>query len=422
MIRRTRAPLALVAGLGLMLAAACGGGDSGFSNNNGGNAAGGGATSGVKLTMLIGSSGDAETKAVDDATAAWAKKGGNTVTVTPAKDLTQELTQALAGGSPPDLFYVDASKFAGLVKAGALAAYGDQMPNKDDFYPNLLQSFTSDGKVYCVPKDFSTLALEINDDMWKKAGLTAADYPQTWDQLDAVAKKLTTGGVTGLVFNDTLDRVDAFMRQAGGSLLNADNTQFTADSPQNLTGLQFVQKMAKEGVLKFPKQVDTGWGGEAMGKNKAAMAIEGNWFIGGVKNDYPNLKYTVVPLPKGNQAATLSFTNCWGIAAKSKNQAAAIDLVKYLTSTDQQIAFAKAFGVMPSVKSAAAQFSAQFPNQKAFVDGAADATGPTSLPGFDQVQKDFDSKILGLSNGSSDPKAMLSALQKNGDAALKAAN
>jgi multiple sugar transport system substrate-binding protein len=420
MILRTRAPLALVAGVGLMLAAACGGGDSGFSGNN--NAPAGGATSGVKLTMLIGSSGDAETKAVTDAGKAWAQKGGNTVTVTPAKDLTQELTQALAGGTPPDLFYVDASKFAALVKGGALAAYGDQMPNKDDFYPNLLSSFSSDGKVYCVPKDFSTLALEINTDMWKRAGLTAADYPTTWAQLETVAKKLTTGGVTGLVMSDTLDRLDAFMRQAGGSLMNSDGTAFTADSPENLAGLQFVQKMAREGSLKFPKQVDAGWGGEAMGKNKAAMAIEGNWIVGGVKNDYPNLHYAVVPLPKGAQQATLSFTNCWGIAAKSKNQAAAIDLVKYLTSTDQQITFAKAFGVMPSVKSAAAQFSQQFPAQKAFVDGAGYATGPTSLPGFDQVQKDFDSKILGLSDGSSDPKAMLAALQKNGTAALKAAN
>jgi multiple sugar transport system substrate-binding protein len=421
MIRRTRAPLALVAGVGLMLAAACGGGDSGFSGGDN-NSSGGGATTGVKLTMLIGSSGDAETKAVTDASNTWAGKGGNTVTVTPAKDLTQELTQALAGGTPPDVFYVDASKFAGLVKGGALAAYGDQMPNKDDFYPNLLESFTSDGKVYCVPKDFSTLALEINTDMWKAAGLTEADYPQTWDQLETVAKKLTTGGVTGLVMSDTLDRVDAFMRQAGGSLENSDGTAFTADSPQNLTGLQFVQKMARDGVLKFPKQTDTGWGGEAMGKGKAAMTIEGNWFVGGVVNDYPHLKYAVVPLPKGAQQATLSFTNCWGIAAKSKNQAAAVDLVKYLTSTDQQLAFSKAFGVMPSVKSAAGQFAQQFPAQKAFVDGAAYATGPTSLPGFDQVQKDFDSKILGLSDGSSDPKAMLAALQKNGTAALKAAN
>ena len=422
MIRRTRAPLALVAGVGLMLAAACGGGAAASTATAAATRPAAVPTSGVKLTMLIGSSGDAETKAVTDATNAWASKGGNTVTVTPAKDLTQELTQALAGGTPPDLFYVDASKFAGLVKGGALAAYGDQMPNKDDFYPNLLQSFTSDGKVYCVPKDFSTLALEINTDMWKKAGLTEADYPQTWDQLESVAKKLTTGGVTGLVISDTLDRVDAFMRQAGGCLLNSDGTAFTADSPQNLIGLQFVQKMAREGVLKFPKQIDTGWGGEAMGKNKAAMAIEGNWFIGGVMNDYPNLKYTVDAGRQGAQQATLSFTNCWGIAAKSKNQAAAVDLVKYLTSTDQQMAFTKAFGVMPSVKSAQAQFAQQFPAQKAFVDGAAYATGPTSLPGFDQVQKDFDSKILGLSDGSSDPKAMLEALQKNGTAALKAAN
>ena len=129
-----------------------------------------------------------------------------------------------------------------------------------------------------------------------------------------------------------------------------------------------------------------------------------------------------MPLPKGAQQATLSFTNCWGVAAKSKNQAAAVDLVKYLTSADQQLAFAEAFGVMPSVKSASARFASQFPEQKAFVDGGEYASGPTSLPGFDQVQKDFDSKIIGLSNGSSQPEAMLEALQKNGTAALKAAN
>ncbi len=39
-------------------------------------------------------------------------------------------------------------------------------------------------------------------------------------QLETVAKKLTTGGVTGLVVSDTLDRLDVFMRQAGGSLQN----------------------------------------------------------------------------------------------------------------------------------------------------------------------------------------------------------
>ena len=60
------------------------------------------------------------------------------------------------------------------------------------------------------------------------------------------------------------------------------------------------------------------------------MTIEGNWIAGGMK-DYPDVKYKVVELPAGPPArGTLMFTNCWGIAAKSPNQAAAVDLVKSL--------------------------------------------------------------------------------------------
>jgi multiple sugar transport system substrate-binding protein len=286
-------------------------------------------------------------------------------------------------------------------------------------YPNLQKAFTANGQYYCVPKDFSTLALEINTDLWTKAGLTDADVPTNWDQLETVAKKLTGNGVTGLVMSDTLDRVGAFMRQAGGSVMSADGKTVTADSPQNLAALQYLQKLAKEGALKFPKQVDAGWGGEALGKGKAAMTIEGNWIVGGMQKDYPNVHYKVVPLPAGPAGnATLSFTNCWGVAQKSSHQAAAVDFINYLTTVDQQMSFAKAFGVMPSRQAAKTQFTAAFPDQAAFATGADNAFGPVGFPGFDAVQKDFDSKIQGLADGSSDPKSMLSSLQKNATDAL----
>ena len=408
----------------LVTAAACGssgpskssGSSSGGTGGSGGS---GGATSGVTLQVLIGSSGDAETNAVVAAGNAWAAKTGNKVVVTPAKDLTQQLTQSLAGGTPPDIFYVDASKFQGLVKGNALADVGEKITDSSDMYPNLQKAFTQNGQYYCVPKDFSTLALEINTGLWAKAGLKDSDVPTTWDQLETVAKKLTGNGVTGLVMSDTLDRIGAFMRQAGGSVVSADGKTVTADSPQNLAALQYLQKLAKEGALKFPKQVDTGWGGEALGKGKAAMTIEGNWIVGGMQKDYPNVHYKVVPLPAGPAGnATLSFTNCWGVAQKSAHQAAAVDFVNYLTTVDQQMTFAKAFGVMPSRQAAKTQFTTQFPDQAAFVTGADNAFGPVGFPGFDAVQKDFDSKIQGLSDGSSDPKSMLSSLQKNATDAL----
>ena len=417
-------------GIALLLSACSGsssksggtGSGSGSASSAGTSASGSasGSAGGASLQLMIGSSGTAETNAVKAATAAWASQTGNKVTVVPASNLDQQLTQSLAGGSPPDVFYGDTAQFQTLAKDGSLAPYGSQVTNVSDFYPALTKTFTYNNKLYCAPKDFSTLAIEINTTMWKAAGLTNADLPTTWDKLEADAKKLTAGKVTGLVMSDTLDRVGAFMAEAGGTYMNADQSKFTFNTPANITGLTYVQKLAKEKVLKFPKQVGAGWGGEALGKGLAAMTVEGNWIEGAMKTDYPSVKYQIVPMPAGpsGKPATLSFTNCWGIAAKGKHQAAAVKLVDYLTQASQQLTFAKTIGVMPSRQSAKAAYVAANPLSKPFIDQANSAVTQVTTKGFAQVQQAFDSSVVGLSDGSSDPKTMLSTLQTNASALL----
>ncbi|MGW0477545.1 extracellular solute-binding protein [Streptomyces coeruleorubidus] len=74
----------------------------------------------------------------------------------------QQFGQGFAADTPPDVFYEDAGRFATYAGAGSLEPYGDSLETKDDFYPALRQAFTYDGKLYCAPKDFSTLALQIN--------------------------------------------------------------------------------------------------------------------------------------------------------------------------------------------------------------------------------------------------------------------
>jgi multiple sugar transport system substrate-binding protein len=405
-----RAAVAGVAAVALFGSAACG---SGFNDSKDAEQKSGPA----QLQLLFGSSGDAETKALQDAAAKWGKDTGNTVTVTPAQDLTQQLGQALAGGTPPDIFYVDAGRFADYASVGALEPYGDKISKPDDFYESLRKTFTYDGKFYCAPKDFSTLALEINTDMWAKAGLTDADVPTTWDQLKAVSAKIKAKGMVPMVLGDTKDRVGAFMKQAGGWIVSEDGKKATADSPENLQALQYVKGLLTDGSVKYPKQVDAGWGGEGFGKQKAVMTIEGNWIKGALKNDYPNVKYKVVPLPEGPKGkGTLSFTNCWGIAAKSKFKDQAIKFVEAMTTVEQQMAFAKAFGVMPSRQSAKDQYSSAFPEDKPFIDGAEYAQGPVNAPKMDSVLADFDTGIQGLATG--DPKALLGRVQKNASAVL----
>lgn len=410
-MRRNTTLALIVAATTSLALTACGGG--GFEDD----AAPQQSSGPVKLQILIGTSGDAETAAVKEAADAWAKKSGNTAEVVVASDLNQQLGQGFAGGTPPDIFYADAGRIGDFAKAGNLYAYGDQV--KDAGYlDSLVQTYTYDGKLQCAPKDFSTLALVINTDLWTKAGLTDADIPKDWAGLETVAKKLTSGKVTGLVVSGEWARLGVFMRQAGGWVVSPDGKSVTADSPENVAGLTEAQKLLKSGSMKYAKQVDAGWGGEALGKGKAAMTIEGNWIRGALKNDFPDIKAKVVELPAGPAGkGTLLFSNCWGIAAKSKNQAAAVDLVKSLTSVDQQMSFAKAFGVMPSTKEGSTQYAAEFPDDAAFAAGGDYGTGPVNVPGFDPVMAAFNTDLEQLA--SKDPKAILSSLQKNGDAALK---
>lgn len=373
------------------------------------------------LTVLIASSGDAETKAVKDAAAAWAKRSGNTVTVDVAKDMNQQLAQSFAGHKPPDAFYVDSSQFANYAKGGSLYTYGDQIKDADDFSAQLRASFTYHGKLVCLPKDTSTLALAINSQLWQKAGLTAKDYPTTWDGLKTVADKLTKGNVTGLVVNGQYERVGVFMREAGGWITNSDQTKMTADSSQNTKALEYVRSLLKAGSLKYANQVDTNWGGEALGKGKAAMTIEGNWLTGGMKADYPNVKYTVVPLPAGPAGkGTMAFSQCWGVAQDSAHRAAAVDLVKFLTTGTQMLKNADAFGVMPSRTSALAEYVKKYPSDKAWADALGYAQGPVTIAGFDKVLGQFSTDLASLDSG--DPKKILADLQSNGEQALTKGN
>lgn len=404
---RTRLAALAVLGAGSLVLSACGSGFDGGSSAKGDG----------ELTVLIGSSGTAETVAVKKAVAAWSKESGVKATVSVASDLPQQLSQGFAASNPPDVFYASTDQVAGYAANGSLYAYGDQLKDAGAFYPTLTDAFTVDGELQCAPKDFSTLQLVINTRLWKAAGLTDADVPTTWDQLATVAKRLTEGKRVGLAMSPEYARVGAFMAQAGGGLTDGDRA--TVDSSENTEALDYVQALLKDGSAAWSSDLGAGWGGEAFGKQLSAMTIEGSWIAGALSADHPDLDYTVAPLPKGpGGQGTLAFTNCWGIAADSGDRADAVKLVEALVAPEQQLDFARAFGVIPSVQSAGEQWAKEEPRFAPFVDGAAYAQNPPSQRGTADVVADLNSQLGGLRTGK--PADILASVQKELQAALDA--
>ncbi len=379
-----------------------------------------GSGSSDELTILIGSSGDAETAAVQAAADTWGTDNDTAVKVIAASDLNQQLSQGFAGDSAPDVFYMGWDQFQTYASNRFLASYAGELPNADDFYPELVDTFSFDDEFVCAPKDFSTLGLIINTDAWAAAGLTEADVPTDWAGLESAATALTTDGQVGLSFGLEYARAGAFMNQAGGQLVSDDGETVEADSPENLAGLEFIQKLHDAGVYKTPAEIDAGWSGEALGQGKAAMVIEGPW-IKGIKGDFPDRKYAAYELPAGPAGkSTFTFSNCWGIPQNSDTADAASSLVEFLTSDEQQLAFADAFGVIPSTKSAATTYATTYPENASFVAGADYAVSPVNFAGSASAVTDFNSKLETLFGG--DAKGILESAQSTLQAALDDAN
>jgi multiple sugar transport system substrate-binding protein len=369
------------------------------------------------LTALIGSSGPAETYAINNAAKAFTKQTGIQVNVIVASDLGQQLAQGFASGNPPDIFNLGNDQVATYAKAGDLAPL-DNLKNVKSFYPSLRAAYTYKGHLYAAPKDFSTLALVLNTNSWKGAKLTSADYPKTWAQLAAVAKKLTRNGQVGLCTNPEFHRLGVFMLQAGGWLVSKDGKTATVNSKANLTAFNFVKSMIKAGSMKLTNQIGAGWGGEGFGKKECAMTIEGNWIAGAMTHDYPTVPYKAVELPAGPAGkGTLQYDGGWGLAAASKNKADAMSLISYLTQTKVEMGNAKAFGVMPSVRADAAEWKKLYPQFAAFLAGADYSRSIPTVPDIGTVLGDFNQQLQGLPQ--SDPKTILSRVNGELQSILK---
>ncbi|HEY2576443.1 MAG TPA: extracellular solute-binding protein [Streptosporangiaceae bacterium] len=407
-MKRKTATVTIAAAL-VTLTAACSSGN-GFSSGTSKNASSAQAkASKTPLTLMFGSSGTAETTAVQQAAKAFTKQSGIPVQVIPASNLTQQVAQGFAGSQPPDVFYLDPLTFQNYAKDGVLDPYPGSLPTANGFAPALQQAFSYKSTFVCDPKDASTLALYVNAQDWQQAGLTTP--PANWAQLEADAKKLTTGGRTGLVIDQTHSGMDEFFYQNGGAIASGNKVQL--DSPQNVQALTFLKGMLTKGIMKLPSQLNAGFSGQAFGENKAAMDIIGNWENGVVQTDYPSLKFKVFPLPAGPSGthATLSFTNCWGVPKQSKNLGGAIDLVKFLTTAQQEMTFSKAFGVIPSLRAAQAQYVRAYPQYATFVQELSYAHPDIAIAGATQALAAFDSSLAQLASGN--PVTILKTAQQN---------
>jgi len=260
-------------------------------------------------------------------------------------DFQKNLINSLSAGTAGDLFYMDIFWAEYVIKTGQVEPLDDYLAkstiiSKDDIIPSLLDAFSFDGKAYGIPKDFNSLALVYNKDLFDVAYIQYPNENDTWDDLENKLAKVVEvfgGEVEGIALAPEFARFGAIAYATGWEPFVDGKTNLM--DPAFKEAFNWYTGLKEKGLGVMPADVGQGWNGGALAVEKVAVAFEGAWILGFLRDEAPNLKYGTTFLPKNpgtGQPGNLIYTVAWGMNANSQNKDAAFKVLEALTSPAAQ--------------------------------------------------------------------------------------
>jgi trehalose/maltose transport system substrate-binding protein len=371
---------------------------------------------------------------------AWAEATGNQVEVisTP-NSATERLAlyqQILAANSSDiDVFQID------VIWPGILAShlidlkeYIDQ-ETIDQNFPAIVENNTVDGRLVGMPWFTDAGILYYRQDLLEKHG---KQPPTTWEDLNQTAIEIQDAEraegndkMWGFVFQakayegltcDALEWIDSF----GGGTIVAEDGTITVNNDQAVEALNqastWVGSIAPEGVLNYAEE-------EARGVFQSGNAVFMRnwpyaWALGNAEDSAVKGKIGVSALPKGSGAdgKHTGTLGGWQLAVSqySENPELAADLVKHLTSYDEQKRRAIEGSYNPTIAAlyqdqevlAASPFFGEL--YETFTNAVARPSRVTGAK-YNQVSSEFFNAVHAVLSGKTDAGTSLEALESKLD-------
>ncbi len=365
-----------------------------------------------------------------DRAESFSKKFNVAVTVEcfPFGEYFQKITTATAGGSAPEVFWVDFPLMADYVYRKTIIPLDKYVSKADlaDYYPIPRDNMEIGGHVWALPMHQSTEALVYNSQMVTQAGIKAPRSIQeqwTWGQFLEAAQKLTkvsgdrteVWGYTTL-YEPGLYSVQPFIAQHGGVILSPDARRATGylNGPATVEAMAFWGKMFTTSkvspIERIPDIFQTG---------KVALYQANPFVLRDIQQRYPNLAVGVTFLPKDKACGVPSGAYHIGIHSQAKDPDLAWKFVDWMAGKEGHKIWSEKTGYLPARKSAyaALPYLKQYP-WNVFWDGLVNcAVARPKTPAFSFLDDRFNDIIKDIQVGK-DPKAVLNEAAAKVDAEL----
>jgi multiple sugar transport system substrate-binding protein len=271
-----------------------------------------------------------------------------------------------------------------------------------------------------IPALVDNLAIVYNKKLFSQAGISPPSPDWTWDDFRAAAKKLTDPSTKqfgwSMPANDSEDTVwhwEAMLWEAGGQILNADNTKAAFDSPQGLQAMTMLRDMAVTDKSVYLDTTNSKYA-DLFNAGKIGMLITGPWDLSGFHVDDG---VQIMPSFAGSSAGhqTIAGPDNWVVFDNGTTQrTAALDFLTWLTAPAQVKTFSLETGDLPTRASVAQnakvtqQMNAKFPGVKTFIDNLSNVKNARpQIPEYPKISLALSNAIVAVMLGKLDPQAAL---------------
>jgi multiple sugar transport system substrate-binding protein len=360
--------------------------------------------------------------------------------------LIQKLITSVQSRTAPDISWIHANFLQDIIEGDAIYRIDEFQSGPDslrqadlnDIFPPLLQESKWRGTMYSIPMEATGVALLCNRELFRNAGLDPDRPPQTWAELRDDARKLTRTRdgkpdqvgffvpvfpASGPLGDWMVWQFYPFLFQAGGDVINKEQTRVLYNSPAGIEALTLWKDIYSDlhlGSFTIDYEV-------AFASRKLAMTLDGPWNLPRWRQ-IKGLDWEIAPLPAGpEKRSTIIGGEYLAIFRQSAHPAEAWRFVKWMLRPDVQAFWSMKSGYLPvrravSDDPAYKKFLAENPALKVYVDQllVAQAPSPIDYHGL-RISRHIAEAIEKATLGGADPKTVLDEAAAKSDALLGSA-
>jgi multiple sugar transport system substrate-binding protein len=310
------------------------------------------------------------------------------IQLTPWATYWTRLQTSIVGGGAPDVFWMNAPNITMFARHATLLPLTERLGRDGitlaEHPPNLVELYRREGEQYGVPKDYDTISLFYNKQLFDRAGIPYPDESWTWQHvLDASAEiRDPRAGVFG--FSAALDRqrnlYPAIFQNAGWVLRG---TRSGFDDEATIGGLRFLTDAIDRDLAPNAMASADTRPREQFQAGKIAM-------YNGLPND-SNATYEdpevrartgIAILPRGAQRGTVIHGLANVINARTPYPDACYEFVKFMAGRTAGEIQGRSGTILPSFSGTQQAFLDSKPEfrMQSFIDQVPDATAyPASV-------------------------------------------